>query len=293
MLTLQRGGDFSLELWRFHESWRVPLEGEQDDRDTQLVDGVSTSFRAPGQQRASILDREETRVSYAGRFSATEVPLLRFSGFRKHSLNQGFVEEPSLRIDGISTWWSEDGRYFLYYASDYGRWKFNAVRTARGDGFCAVAAGEKRAGHGFAHSGLLPDSSRASLGAYPDDAGAAAALTIAEGWFEIDDGEWVPVEPHVERGVTQRFSFSAKGVSAEEVLTSGEDTSRSTYNGSALTFGGVRLATGAARGSVLLTLPPPPPILLDDEEEDAFSAGAVGEPEVLLLQADKQGRSRL
>lgn len=296
-----RRGRFSLELWRFYEGWRVPADeleehvaggsivGDEAAGGTEGQDAAPTSFRAPGQPRASVLEREETRVTYAGDFATTRASALTFDGFRKARLNQAFVERPELPIDGLPTWWSQDGRYFMYFAREYSHWKVNAVRMASGDGCRAVAEGGRRAGHGFAHSGFT------ELAA-PRAAEAAELLASSDGWFELQEDAWMPVVPAVEAVAAWSFGFEAASVVAEELVASGDVSSKAKQQAGPVAYQGVRFHARDA-GPLLLQLPPAPDLLVAEEEpqladspQQALQESKGLDPTMVLLQPERSSK---
>jgi len=292
-----RSGRFTLELWRFYEAWRVP--GQPGPESTsELGEAKETpgdaSFRAPGQPRASVLHREETRIACAGTFEVREVPALRLAGLQRAGLNQSYVEQPDLQISGLPTWWSEDGRYFIYFAEEYRHWKVNALRAGGGDGMRAVRPGGRRSGRGFAHSGAVEAliSERQVL-----QTRAREALWRAEGWFQVHAGDWEPVQPQVSVSRAWALDLSASNVSSEELLVHGENSSSERRSSGPCHLHGVRSAA-ATNGQALLFVPTLPDDLegsraseevlaTEDEgqeQDDEAGAGTSGDPDVLLLE---------
>lgn len=294
-------GNFSLELWRFFEAWRLPELPEPNAAEAaeQATPG-DESFRPSGKPRASVLHREETRVTYSGTFEAREVPALRLAGFGKAGLNQAYVEQPELQIAGLSTWWSTDGRYFIYFAEEYGHWKLNSLRAAGGDGMRAVLPKNHRSGRGFAHSGGLssPTGERKVL--------AREALLRADGWFEVSDGEWEPLQVQVSMSKAWSMELNSSSVAFEELLVHGEDKTREQRSGGPCQIRGLRPAS-AASGPLLLFLPALPdaeaeskasdavvlageePVEEGEEEEDE-DLGSSGDPDLMLLEPMREAK---
>uniref|UniRef100_A0A7S4Q8C4 Uncharacterized protein n=1 Tax=Alexandrium monilatum TaxID=311494 RepID=A0A7S4Q8C4_9DINO len=280
---------------------KVPTEpGQQEGLQGGEAAPGDASFRAPAQPRASVLHREETRVEYAGAFQVHEVPALRLSGFRRSGLNQAYVKQPELQMGGLPTWWSEDGRYFIYFAEEYRHWKVNALRSGGGDGMRAVRPGGLRAGRGFAHSGALglgPERSTRTA--------ALEALCHAEGWFEVSAGEWEPLQPELSAARAWALELDASSMSSEELLACGEDSSRERRSGGPCRLRGLRF-TGATGGRVALFLPAVSGALEeelvfpaqaagdqtpeDGEAEEDVGPGASGDPDVLLLEPLRESR---
>ncbi|CAK0793374.1 unnamed protein product [Prorocentrum cordatum] len=225
-------GSFSLWLWRFYEAWRQPTGAGPQAPALAPATGDAHASQPPGVPRASVLEREETRVTLAGVFQARQAAAVSMQGFRRRDLNQTYAEEPGQEVAGLPTWWSEDGRYFIYYAEEYAHWKVNALRSAGGDGLAAVLPGARRAGCGFAHSG--------AVGGHGGSQGAAAAaLCDPEGWFELAEGDWEPAQPRLERLPALAMSFTSDAVQAESVVAAGEDSTRERRGGGSVEFRGI------------------------------------------------------
>lgn len=223
-------GSFSLWLWRFYEA----------------------------------AEREETRVTLTGVFQARQAQAVSMAGFQRQGLNQAFAEERGQQVAGLPTWWSEDGRYFIYFAEEYAHWKMNALRSAGGDGLAAVLPGARRAGRGFAHSGAVDGH-----GGSPE--AASAALCDPEGWFELAEGDWEPVRPQLARGQAVAMSFTSDTLRAESMVAVGEDSTRERREGGSVVFRGIRHAAQAAQPLVLFL----PPDLEGGVEADSTPAPGV------------------
>jgi len=269
-------GNFALELWRFQESWRLRVDAGKAMRG-------QVGYGAEGES-SSVLEREELRASYTGRFKVSELPALKLAGFQRRGLNQAFAEQARWRVNGRPTWWSEDGRYFIYYAREYDHWKVNALRASGGDGPQSVGQGGRRSGRGFAHSGPVGG----------DTAGdASTALRCAEGWFEVSNGEWQPLEPNVSPACSWSFAFTAATVESDVILTKGQVTRREKHHVGTTAFWGIR-NDKSSKGCVLLFLPPMPESSNGDSEimisedanmepEEANRSWCTEDPEVMVL----------
>lgn len=240
-LNLHSDGTFVLELWHFYESW----DYLPDD------DGALSSNA--GQERPEVTahiqramhprEVEEVRVSLRGTFVASEAFSLRLGGLHRAELNQEYVEDKNRKIGGLPSWWSEDGRSFLYFANKCRRWKANAVKLAGGDGVSAVEPGRRKAGAGYAQSGPV------------EEAGDIAnALTCADGWCDLLDGEWQPAQVQVKEVKAKEFRFFAKEVVVEERHVRGGEGSVEDWQVSGpVTFCGWRHVSG--KGELRLAMP--------------------------------------
>jgi len=280
ILSLQQGSDrnlaghFLLELWRFFEAWQMPAGQSRSSK----LQAPKTSKPGQPSNPTSILHREETRVTLSGAYEFREVPAVQLSGFFNESLNQVYALEPGLEVSGEATWWSEDGRYFLYFAAEHQHWKVNGIRAVGGDGVDAVRPGCHKAGCGFAHSGPVSSSCQ-------------KAIFSGDGWFEVDDGEWSPLQPSPRPQQAWSFSFDAQMAEAEESASIGEESTAKEKRSGSSRFHGLRYQ-GPSSGAVLLFLPPPPgpdnegavgltgPV--DAQNEELINAA--GEPDLLLLK---------
>merc|ERR1712232_1079499 len=112
ILELQDDRLFILELWTFRESYRVP--------GAENATGELDSF---GRPRASERHMDEVRVTFNGSTCSNEVSAVRLRGFERREINQDFVEDTDILVDGLPTWWSPDGLHFLYFAREYNHWK--------------------------------------------------------------------------------------------------------------------------------------------------------------------------
>lgn len=211
----EASGSFSLWLWRFYEA----------------------------------VEREETRVTLTGVYQVRQARAVSMAGFQRRGLNQTFAEEPGQRVAGLPTWWSEDGRYFIYFAEEYAHWKVNALRSAGGDGLAAVLPGARRAGRGFAHSGAVDRHGDSPEAAW-------AALCDADAWFELAEGDWEPVRPQLVRGQAVAMSFTSDTLQAESMVAVGEESTRERREGGSVVFRGIRHAAQAAQQPLVLFLPP-------------------------------------
>jgi len=238
ILSLQQradsSGHFSLELWRFYEAWQMPAAAADPAQPSK-----------PKANKTSILHREETRVTMSGEYKLLEVPAVQLSGFYDEGLNQVYALETGLEISGEATWWSEDGRYFIYFAEEHKHWKVNGIRAVGGDGLHAVGPGGRKAGCGFAHSGLVSPNARRE------------GLFSSDGWFEVDDGTWSSLQPNVRAEKAWSFSFDAQSAEAEESAQIGDDSAAKEKRSGSCHFHGLRYQ-GPSAGRVLLFLPPKP-----------------------------------
>lgn len=267
-------GRFSLELWRFYESFQEPIS---------LRTGTFSS-----QARRSSVRRQDLRVTLSGHYRLREVPALALSGFIEDGLNQVFALETGITVSDRPTWWSEDGRYFIYYAQDYQHWKVNGLRSAGGDGISSVRPGRRRAGCGFAHSSTVKAS------APPMD---FSALFEAGGWFEVDDDEWVSVKPSLLSKTASSFRFVAETAQTQESAKVDETSTTGQAVGRRV-FCGLR-----CKEALLLFLPPKPgieeeeSIVTDLEHRDAeigdmddLLLKETGEPDVISLKPRKASK---
>lgn len=203
-LELHNDSRFVLELWQFAEAYRVPFGA---------VAGADES-----RPRASFKQLDETRVTLKGCYVADKAPAIRLRGLQQTELNCEFVEDPSLRISGQSTWWTADGQRFIYFVESDAHWKINAVRAIGGDGIFAVSPGGRRAGRGYAHSGPVELRSRR----HP-----ASALSLMDGWFENIDGKWLLTHVDISFCDVDTFKFIAEETLVEESAIRGEDRNSS------------------------------------------------------------------
>lgn len=277
-------GRFELELWRFSEGWAVPCSHELAPSEREQRTQETPSFRASGQPRASVLIRDETRVTLRGCFANREIMALRFTGFRRRALNQVFAEDETLQVGGLPTWWSVNGRFFLYFAAEYGHWKINGRRESGGDGLLAVQRGGRRTGRGFVHSGPCerPVCRQTAL----------ASLCCVEGWFQVVAGEWTSCEPLIVEEKGWSMDFRAESVDVKDIESRGQDTVEHHHSAREVVFHMVRL--GVAEELAALWLPEMPSSTGDelqafyDSQEDfaaerAPPSGTVGEPDFLLM----------
>merc|ERR1712190_443362 len=101
-----------------------------------------------------------------------------------------------------------------------------------GDGWRAVTEGDSRSGCGYAHSGVVASD--------PDQ--VASALSDSDGWFELMDGEWESIQPHIVESSGWRFRLQAEAVKFQELVARGEEQSEFSETGGPVDFGGVRFA---------------------------------------------------
>mmetsp|Transcript_118532 Transcript_118532/g.221460 ORF Transcript_118532/g.221460 Transcript_118532/m.221460 type:complete len:334 (-) Transcript_118532:7-1008(-) len=230
ILDMHNNGHFILELWCFREVYRMPNEsnGEVD---------------MSGRPRMSERWMDELRVTLTGTYTTKEAPALQLHGFDRKELNRDFVEDIGRCVDGVPTWWSDDGLYFLYFAQDYKHWKANALRIAGGDGLKAISLGSKKAGCGYAHSGPAEQSAEGN------------ALRLRDGWFEAVHDEWEPLEPDLSLSNAFQFEFHATAVEVEDKTVRGKDISSERLHAGPLAFRGWRHTAGANRGELRLMLP--------------------------------------
>eukprot|EP00435_Cladocopium_sp_Y103_P055264 s1205_g18.t1 len=199
-----------------------------------------------------------------------------------------FALETGITVSDRPTWWSEDGRYFIYYAQDYQHWKVNGLRSAGGDGISSVRPGRRRAGCGFAHSSTVKAS------APPMD---FSALFEAGGWFEVDDDEWVSVKPSLLSKTASSFRFVAETAQTQESAKVDETSTTGQAVGRRV-FCGLR-----CKEALLLFLPPKPgieeeeSIVTDLEHRDAeigdmddLLLKETGEPDVISLKPRKASK---
>lgn len=241
------------------------------------------------QARRSSVRREDLRVTLSGHYRLREVPGIAFSGFSEDGLNQVFVLETSLTVSDRPTWWSEDGRYFIYYAQDYQHWKVNGLRNTGGDGMSSIRPGERRAGCGFAHSGpVKADASPTNF----------ESLFTPSGWFEVDDDEWVAVTPSIVSKQAWSFRFMAETARMEESAKVDETST----SGRAL---GQRVFCGLRSHQALLLFLPPKPGVEDEDglvqmqldlevaekgDMDDVLLKETGEPDVISLKPRKASK---
>merc|ERR1712232_1481513 len=162
-------------------------------------------------------------------------------------LNQEYTRNSFQLIGGVPSWWSADGRYFLYFVKEHQHWKINAVRHAGGDGVHAVEPTGRKAGCGFAHSGIA--------GSCCDDPTEALC---DHGWFECRSYEWEAAPQIVARLTeSQEFLFVADAVELEETHVHGSERSQERHTASCANFRGWR-RLGDPRGEIRILLPPVP-----------------------------------
>jgi len=299
MLELRADGRFVLELWRFWEQWGYLPE----DQGEVSVNGPSgmTGHAAPasepsptakavekfsnGNAGLRVREVEEVRAIFEGQavncLKRREAPAVHLKGLGRPELNQAFMADADREVDGQPTWWSEDGRYFLYFVQEDQHWKVNAVRLASGDGLRNVRPGARRAGRGWAHSGP------AQAGETPD-----SALFSGEGWFECVEDEWEPIQVQPRKLPAWEFTFCADNVVVEERHARGEDSTTDRQVGSEIAFQGWRHSPMG--GEVRLVLPPLPDRHVEGDidlgpvlNEPPAAEGAtnfLGDPEVIVLR---------
>jgi len=228
-LQMREDGRFSLELWRFYESWGASSETQQENPQTRMLSN----------------DSEEVRVTLQGTYSSNKEESLRLRGFQREGINQDFTEDRDCLVGGQPTWWSLDGLFFLYFAEEYSHWKVNAVRFAGGDGIKAVHVGARKSGSGYAHSGKVTSGTN-----------FADVLARGSEWFEVEDDEWETLQVDA-RFVPARFvEFVAKEMVVEERHKHGLESSVDRHVDGEVSFRGWR--EGLAGGGVKLVLPPIP-----------------------------------
>lgn len=278
---------FILELWTFKEWYSVPPEvldtPNESDTSKTCTPGELDAF---GRPRASKRSLDEVRVTLTGSACAGKVPGIRLQGFERSEANQDFARDDCRLVDGLPTWWSSDGLHFLYYAQEYSHWKLNALRIAGGDGLQAVGAGGRKAGRGYAHSGV------------PQACPESVALTSGDGWFECIRDEWEPVLPAVTSIQVNILDFQAHRAEVQERSIRGPDSSSAKRSGEPQSFRGW-CHTSSGRNSVRLMLPQ----VLDASEDGDVAlvqdtteefrldiaevgneSGYRGDPDVLVLQ---------
>jgi hypothetical protein len=296
-LVLHEDHRFTLELWRLYENW-AQLRITDDEAADDEVGSRSGEFQSDGSRKPSTKSSSsdtpihilnDTRVKYEGTFSERLAKGVKLSGLRHSGLNQLFVEDTSKLIGGKPSWWSTDGKFFLYYAEEYAHWKANGLRVVGGDGVVAVQPGRRRAGHGFAHSG-------------PGD--SFDALRCSKGWFEDVQNVWTPVDVSIMPSEALALEFHASEVMATDKEVRGDETMKESFVGGSVTFRGS--CSSSVSGEIRLMLPSPPERLQEGSVEIApLSAiavgtlapekegGFMGDPQVFLMKRAKDGRARL
>lgn len=267
MLYLKPGGLFNLEMWRYHESFTTYLP-----RDDVAAEAKAPEF--PSTQQIT-----EVRCMLCGTYIVRLETAVRLSGLEREELNQAFARDSAQLVDGRPTWWSADGQYFVYFAEKYNHWKANAVRAAGGDGIRNVGTSGKKAGCGWAHSNV---------------AGAAdpeAVLWASDGWFEVSDGDWEPVDVKASECIVRIFEFHADEVVFEERHKCDDKSSVDRRVDQAVIFHGWRQGSDDVR----VVLPPVgefhvegdveiAPAFVNSKPDVQRATNLLGDPESIILK---------
>merc|ERR1712242_452534 len=115
-------------------------------------------------------------------------------------------------------------------------------------------------------------------------------MGCVDGWFEVSDGDWQPLEPNISPAQSWALAFTAATVESDATLTSGQLSTTEKCRAGSTAFCGIRHSK-SANGSVLLFLPPVPEspeadselVISEDadtEIEEANTSWCIEDPEV-------------
>jgi hypothetical protein len=293
---MRADGTFCLDLWNFYESWDyLPDDGESRIRNEGILSASSTNEicsdettgvgGVPLERANHPREIEESRVRFTGSYLVRKVPALKLRSFCHQELNQDFAPDPCQLVTGKPSWWSADGRCFLYFAEKHGDWRANAVRTAGGDGLKAVLPGGRKAGRGYAYSHESTD---------PHLCDSNGFFGPCRQWSEIVEGDVVDVPAEAVHTEGWAFEFYADEIVLEERHMRGRDEGVVDRQASGpVAFRGWR--HGSLGSEMRLVLPPIPQrhkegdletYLSVDVDDPKFQVGITiyGDPDVLILR---------